>query len=65
MVRSSQTRVSESKYRPTGDFYEGRATRNMDRFAIRRDGDSIVIDLARLFHSDTHRAEWDAAVVRL
>src|SRR5262249_49159206 len=27
----------ESKYRPTGEFIEGRATRGMDRFAIRRD----------------------------
>lgn len=36
----------------------------MDRFAIRREGATIVIDLARLFRSDANKADWEAALVR-
>jgi Rieske Fe-S protein len=53
----------ESKYKPDGTFIEGRATRNMDRFAIRRSGTSLVVDLGRWYQSDTQKAEWAAAAV--
>jgi Rieske Fe-S protein len=53
----------ESTYRPDGTFMSGRATRNMDRFAIRRAGDTVVVDLERWFRSDEQPAEWGAAVV--
>ena len=46
-------------------FISGRATRNMDRFAIRRDGDKLIVDVNRLYRSDQQKAEWDAAVVTL
>jgi Rieske Fe-S protein len=55
----------ESKYQPDGTFISGRATRNMDRFAIKRAGDTVVVDLARLFRSDHEQAQWAAAVVAL
>ncbi len=55
----------ESKYQPDGTFVSGRATRNMDRFAIRRDGDSLVVDLNRLFRSDQQPQDWSAATVQL
>ena len=42
----------ESQYRPDGTFITGRATRNMDRFAVKRAGDSVVVDLNRLLRSD-------------
>ena len=53
----------ESKYQPDGTFIEGRATRNMDRFVIRRAGDSVVVDLSRLLRSDQQKAEWATAFV--
>jgi Rieske Fe-S protein len=53
----------ESRYQPDGTFISGRATRNMDRFAIRRAGDSLVIDLNRLLRSDQQAQEWSAAAV--
>ena len=53
----------ESKYQPDGTFTSGRATRNMDRFAIRRDGQKVVVDLAKLYRSDQQKPQWDAAVV--
>jgi Rieske Fe-S protein len=52
-----------SKYQPDGTFISGRATRNMDRFAVQRSGDAIVVDLNRLFKSDQQPALWAAAVV--
>jgi nitrite reductase/ring-hydroxylating ferredoxin subunit len=55
----------ESKYQPDGAFLSGRATRNMDRFAIRRDGQKVVVNLAQLFRSDRQKPEWDAAAVTL
>ncbi len=54
-----------SKYRPDGTFIEGRATRGMDRYAIRRDGERIVVDLAALLQEAEDGAAWRAAVVRV
>jgi nitrite reductase/ring-hydroxylating ferredoxin subunit len=53
----------ESKYQPDGSFVSGRATRNMDRFAIRRDNARVVVNLVKLFRSDQQKAEWDAALL--
>ena len=53
----------ESKYQPDGTFVSGRATRNMDRFAVKRTGDNVVVDLAHLYRSDQEQAQWAAAVV--
>ena len=55
----------ESQYQPDGTFVTGRATRNMDRFAVRRDGGEIVVDLDRLFRSDQQQQDWSAASVEL
>jgi Rieske Fe-S protein len=54
-----------SKYQPDGTYLSGRATRNMDRFALRRDGQQVIVNLDKLFRSDQQKAEWDAAVIRL
>lgn len=53
----------DSKYSPDGTFIGGRATRNMDRLAIVRDGANVVVDLTNLVKSDTQPKEWAAAVV--
>jgi Rieske Fe-S protein len=55
----------ESKYQPDGTFLSGRATRNMDRFALRLDGQKIVVNLAKLYQSDRQKTEWEAAVIFL
>ena len=54
-----------SKYRPDGSFIEGRATRGMDRFALRRDGDNVVVDLDKLYQQDKDAAEWKAAFIQV
>jgi nitrite reductase/ring-hydroxylating ferredoxin subunit len=55
----------ESKYQPDGTFMSGRATRNMDRFALRLDGQQVIVDLDHLFRSDQQRSEWESAAVTL
>jgi Rieske Fe-S protein len=52
-----------SRYRPDGSFIEGRATRGMDRFAIKQDGANIVVNLDALYRQDEHAAQWTSAFV--
>jgi len=53
----------ESKYQPNGTFMSGRATRNMDRLQIHRDGDALFVDLSHIIKSDTDPARWTAAAM--
>ena len=53
----------DSKYTPEGVYTSGRATRNMDRLPIRRDGDSVLVDTSKMFQSDKDPAGWNAAEV--
>ncbi len=55
----------ESRYQPDGTFTSGRATRNMDRFPVRRVGGALLVDLGRLLRSDQQPQEWAAAVVQM
>jgi Rieske Fe-S protein len=43
----------------------GRATRNMDRYAITRDGAGVSVDLDKLYAQDADGAAWATAVVSL
>jgi nitrite reductase/ring-hydroxylating ferredoxin subunit len=54
-----------ARFDPAGALISGPPKRNLDRFAVRRDGDSLVVDLAKLFRSDQQKAEWEAASVPL
>lgn len=53
----------DSQYQPDGLYTSGRATRNMDRYAIRRDGESIFVDLHHWFQSDKDPKGWAAATI--
>lgn len=55
----------KSRYRPDGTFIEGRATRGMDRYAVRRDGDKLVVDVDTVFEQDKQGAQWSSAQVSL
>lgn len=55
----------ESKYQPDGVFVSGRATRSMDRYPLRRDGETIVVDTSKVYREDTDRAGWESAVLKL
>ena len=56
-----------SQFRPTGEYIadSGRATRNMDRFAIAKEGSEIRVDVDKLYREDTDNAQWIAAVVKV
>lgn len=53
----------KSEYRLNGEFIRGRATRNMDRLVIRREGAELVVDIESEIRSDGDGAAWAAAVV--
>jgi Rieske Fe-S protein len=55
----------KSRYQPDGTFISGRATRGMDRFAIRRDGNTVVVDVDAMFEEDKDPAGWAAAKLAL
>jgi Rieske Fe-S protein len=53
----------KSKYRPDGTFIEGRATRSMDRYAVRLVGSSVAVDVDKLYQEDSDLTQWQHAVV--
>ena len=55
----------KSQYTPSGVFITGRATRGMDRLGVKKEGETIVVDLNSFFRQDKDPAAWEAAVVRL
>ncbi len=55
-----------SKYQPDGEFISGRATRNMDRFTLKRDAsNAIVVDVDSMLRSDQDLAAWTAAMLKV
>jgi Rieske Fe-S protein len=54
-----------SRYTPDGTFVSGRATRGMDRFGLRHEGDQIIVNVSQYYRQDENRAEWEAAVLSL
>jgi Rieske Fe-S protein len=55
----------KSKYQPDGTFISGKATRGMDRYAVKRDGGTIVVDMDSLYRQDKDAAGWATALVKL
>jgi len=53
----------KSRYRPDGTFIEGRATRAMDRLAVKKDGATLVVDIDVAFEQDKQAKEWGEAFV--
>ncbi len=63
--RGFQCPRHKSRYEPNGTFIDGKATRNMDRLQISREGNDIVVDPNVAYESDTEPAKWGAAVVKV
>ncbi|MEO8619880.1 MAG: Rieske (2Fe-2S) protein [bacterium] len=53
----------KSHYRPDGTFIDGRATRDMDRLAIRKDAQGLVVDVDTLYQQDLNLPQWTAAFI--
>jgi hypothetical protein len=41
----------------------GRATRNLDRYPVRKDGMSIVVSTDKVYRSDQNGVAWAAAAI--
>jgi Rieske Fe-S protein len=54
-----------SRFEPEGEYVKdsGRATRGLDRFAVRKDGANVVANLDKLYQEDEDEAEWKNACV--
>jgi len=54
-----------SRFEPDGLYIKdsGRATRGLDRFAVRKDGNNVMVNLDKLYQEDEDETEWKAAVV--
>jgi Rieske Fe-S protein len=55
----------DSHYTADGTHVSGRATRNLDRMPIKKDGTVVHVDTAHVFESDKDAAGWNAAAVAL
>ena len=55
----------KSRYTPDGTYTSGRATRNMDRFPVRRDGDAVLVTTTSVFRSDQNPTGWTGAALAL
>jgi nitrite reductase/ring-hydroxylating ferredoxin subunit len=53
----------DSRYQLDGVHIAGRATRNLDRFSVSRDGEELVVDQNHWFRSDQDPGGWAAAMV--
>ena len=56
-----------SRFTPDGVYIKdsGRATRGLDRFAVRKDGNNVVANLDKLYQEDENEAEWKTAFITL
>ena len=64
-VKEFQCPKHKSKYKPTGDFISGRATRSMDRFAVQKSGSSILVNVDEMYEEDEQNAQWKAAFIKV
>jgi len=55
----------KSKYTPDGIFLSGRATRSMDRYAVRKGENAIVANIDALYRQDKDAAQWQSAFVEV
>ncbi|MCU0648753.1 MAG: Rieske (2Fe-2S) protein [Gemmatimonadaceae bacterium] len=51
----------KSRFQPSGMRIEGKADRAMDRYAVSRQGNMVVVALDRIFEQDKDAAGWAAA----
>jgi Rieske Fe-S protein len=51
----------KSTFRPEGTLIQGKAKRNLDRYAVQIDGAEVVVDTATLIRSDRDAQAWAAA----
>ncbi len=63
--RRFQCPKHKSAFQPDGTFLSGRATRDLDRYPLRREGETVVVDLSSRLQQDKDAEAWGRAVVQL
>jgi Rieske Fe-S protein len=63
--RRFQCPKHKSTFAPDGTFISGRATRGLDRYALRREGDTVVVGLSTVFQQDKDPEHWGQAMVQV
>ena len=63
--RRFQCSKHDSRYTPQGIYTSGHATRNLDRFPVRREQNEVVVTIDRVYRSDQNLAAWTSAAVAL
>jgi nitrite reductase/ring-hydroxylating ferredoxin subunit len=53
----------DAHFQPDGALIDGRPDRGMDRYGVRRAGQTIVVDTASLLQQDAARTAWNDALV--
>jgi nitrite reductase/ring-hydroxylating ferredoxin subunit len=53
----------KARFRPDGAYDSGRRTRALDRYAVRRQGAQLVVDLAAVLREDADALRWATAAV--
>ena len=51
----------DSQYTPDGKYTSGKATRNLDRFPIRKQDSMVIVTTDRVFQSDQNAPAWNEA----
>jgi Rieske Fe-S protein len=56
-----------SRFDATGGYVKdsGRATRGLDRYGVRKDGNNVVADLDKLYQEDEDESAWKTAFITL
>ena len=63
--RRFQCSKHDSRYTPDGIYTSGHATRNLDRFPVRREQNEVVVTVDRVYRSDQNLAAWTSTAVGL
>jgi nitrite reductase/ring-hydroxylating ferredoxin subunit len=63
--RRCQCPKHKSTFQLDGAFISGRATRALDRHPLRREGDTVVVDLASVLPEDKDPERWAQAVAQV
>lgn len=55
----------KARFQPNGSHESGRQSRDLDRYALRLQGDALVVDLDLLYRADRDPDAWRAAVIAI
>lgn len=55
----------KARFLADGAHVSGRGNRDLDRYGLRRQGETVVVDLSKAYRQDTDRSAWGSAFIAL